>query len=388
MRHVVWIALFVAAGCVGFADGPPPEGAGAFFGGSNDAGEGAGTEGGVGGGLGGGAGGGAGQVQSDGGVDGGASNPCAAFPCASGAHCEPNPTRCVCNAGFVGDGGACVPGDPGVPELRTMAQVCEAWTRGHVTTTNTPFSKTTATCDPGVLAREAIDDTVGRLNMFRWLVGLGPTTDDASENDRAQKCALISAWNPVGQQAHSPPSTATCYSPEGAAAAGSSNIAWGTFGGPAGTVEQWLEDSGNESHMGHRRWLLNPPLGPIGFGWYEGGNNYGRASCMTVFGSSGGGPRPNVWMFPPGGFVPQRVTQMIWTVHGNLGGGIDAGVTRLSDNTAMNVTVDYLTGSYGQHSAIALNRAGWSPAVGETYRVTLTGQSINVTYDVKPVSCP
>lgn len=321
-------------------------------------------------------------------ADAGSTDPCLGFSCTAGAHCVPSPTRCVCNPGFVADGGTCTPGDPGIPALRTQAQVCDGWTKGHLISDPSPFSKTTATCDQGVLTRGGLDDTLTRLNMHRWLVGLGPVSDDAADDDATQKCALMSAWNPAGPSAHMPPVTATCYTPGGAAGAGSSNIAWGS-GSPAGAIDQWLIDNGNETTMGHRRWLLNPPLDPIGMGYYEGGNNYGSAACIRVFSGGNTGPNPPWYAFPPPGFAPAPMTQWIWSVHGNaLGGGIDAGVVRMSDNAPMTVTVSVMQGGYGQ-PAITLGRVGWTPAVGETYQVHVTGTNMPaIDYDVTPVNCP
>lgn len=321
-------------------------------------------------------------------IDAGPTDPCVGFSCSSGAHCVPSPTRCVCNPGYVADGGTCTPGDPGVPALRTKQQVCDRWTQGHVITAPQPFTKTTATCDQGVLSRGGLDDTLTRLNMHRWLVGLGPVSDDAADNDATQKCALMSAWNPAGPSAHSPPTTATCYTAGGAAGAGSSNIAWGS-GSPAGAIDQWLVDNGNETTMGHRRWLLNPPLNPIGMGYYEGGNNYGSAACIRVFSGGGSGPNPPIYEFPPAGFVPAPMASWIWSVHGNaLGNVTDAGVTRASDNMELKVNVAVMQGGYGQ-PAVTLDRQGWTPAVGETYRVHVERSgAAPIDYEVSPVDCP
>lgn len=329
----------------------------------------------------------AGAIVDAGKPDAGPIDPCAAVTCAAGSHCIAAPLGCVCNPGFVADGGSCVPGDPGVPALRTQAQVCEGWRRGHVITANPAFTKTPATCDQGILSRAGLDDTLARLNMHRWLVGLGPVSDDPAANDLAQKCALVSAWNPAGQQAHSPAPTSTCYTQGGAQGAGSSNIAWGN-GTPEQAIDQWLIDNGNESTMGHRRWLLNPPLDPIGMGHYVGGNNYGSAACITVFSGGNPGPKPEWIAFPPPGFVPVEITQWIWSVHGSIGGGNDAGVVRMRDGMAMPVSVRHMAGGYGQPT-LTLERQGWAPQVGETYQVTVTRPTATpITYDVSPVNCP
>jgi uncharacterized protein YkwD len=351
-------------------------------GGSTDAGSGGGAGGGAtGGGGGGGGGGGAADAGSD---------PCAGVTCGMGARCEPSTRACVCLPGYTQGASGCDPVMPGTPASRTQGEVCTAWTAAQQQrASGDGFTTSTATCDPGALSRAALDDGLARLNFFRWLVGLGPTTDDAGDNDAAQKCALVSAWNAAGPSAHYPPSTATCYTPEGAAGAGSSNIAWGA-GSAANAIDLWMIDYGNETTFGHRRWLLNPPLNPVGLGHYRGGNNYGSASCIRVFGGGGSGPSPSWIAFPPPGFSPEPLTQWRWTVHGNIPlNGASATVVRLSDGASLPVTFQILVGSYGQ-AAAALVRDGWNPVAGETYTVTVTGQGGvgTLTYDVKPTSCP
>lgn len=341
----------------------------------------------------------AGTMQADAGtpvvdagtpVDAGV-DPCAGITCtATGARCERALARCVCGPGFTGDGSMCMPVAPGSPETRTAAQVCTAWTAAE--TRKEPgdgFTNTPTTCDPGVISRNALDDALARLNFYRWLVGLGPTADDASGNTTGQACAVVSAWNPAGPAAHFPQSTATCYTPAGAGGAGSSNIAWGARDA-TDAIDLWMIDFGNETTFGHRRWLLNPPLMPVGIGHYRGGNNYGSASCISVFGSGGSGPRPDFIAFPPPGFSPTPLTQWHWTIHGNIPlSGTTVTVTRTGDGMVMPTRLEILQGSYGQ-ATVAVFRDGWNPVAGQTYHVRLvgTGGLGVVEYDVKPTDCP
>jgi hypothetical protein len=180
-----------------------------------------------------------------------------------------------------------------------------------------------------------------------------------------------------------------CYSAEGAAEAGQSNLAWGA-GHPADAIDLYVNDFGNESTMGHRRWVLNPPLGPVGVGYWETGGQYGNAQCLHVFGSSGGGPTPPWTSFPPPGYVPLETATWTWTFQGSLSGiaSADISVLRVDDDTPLAVTVTGLLQGYAQ-DAISWTPSGWAPEAGKTYRVTISGLGGgDVVYDVKPVGCP
>jgi uncharacterized protein YkwD len=273
----------------------------------------------------------------------------------------------------------------------TQAQVCMRFaTSGMVPASF--FSKTATTCDPGVLTADGIASAVARINFYRWLTGLAPVTASASANDLAQECALVSAWNPAGVQAHSPPPSAECYTPGGAQGAASSNIAWGSDS-PAGAIDQWIDDSGNATTMGHRRWILNPPLDPVGFGLYIGGDaGYGSAACLQIFSQQGTGPRPDYVAFPPSGFVPIELMQTTWTFAGD-GYNFTSptiSVTRLSDGASLAIMLQPVQnpGGFNYPPATSFRPSGWSPVAGQIYRVAITAGAKSATYDVKPVSCP
>jgi hypothetical protein len=286
-------------------------------------------------------------------------------------------------------GSACVAANPGDPATRTEGEVCSQWTAGHVVTEPNPLDASGEDCDPGVLRPGAITDTLVRINLFRWLAGLGPTTADDGMNATAQKCANLEAfWPWQGGSPHFPPESSKCYTPEGAAGAGSSNLAWGS-GHPAQAINQYMQDNGNETTMGHRAWIMNPPLGPVGIGYWQTGGPYGNAQCLGVFGGSGGGPSPKWTGVPNAGFVPLTIAQWTWTFHGSLAGVSNATITmlRVDDNTPLEVTIQKLQQGYGQYATISWRPKGWTVEAGKTYRVTVGLTNEDVVYDVKPVNC-
>ncbi|HMR74548.1 MAG TPA: hypothetical protein PKD61_05540, partial [Polyangiaceae bacterium] len=184
---------------------------------------------------------------------------------------------------------------------------------------------------------------------------------------------------------HTPPTSWTCYSASGAGAAGKSNIAT-TPGVKA--VDLYMADPGNATTMGHRRWILNNKLGPIGLGSTSG------YSCMHVIGGSGSGG--NTWTaFPPPGPVPVKlftaayasVDSTGWTIQSetiNLG---SAQVTITEGGQNRPVTVATLQSGYGSKYAIAIRPQGWTSQAGKTYSVAVTGISPGINYDVQVVAC-
>lgn len=115
---------------------------------------------------------------------------------------------------------------------------------------------------PSADARAAILTTI---NYYRSMVHLAPARLDATWNAKAQQSALMMEAN--NSLSHNPPSTWKCYSAAGADAARSGNLylSSGTSNG-ARAVNAYIDDSGNEATMGHRRWLLHPAVTVLGAG--------------------------------------------------------------------------------------------------------------------------
>jgi len=236
------------------------------------------------------------------------------------------------------------------------------------------------TCDAGTLSPEALDDTVRRVSLFRWLVGLDPVVadPDASRTAAVQACAVMMRAN--GRISHTPDAGWSCYSAEGAAAAGYSNLALGPSH-PADAVDLYANDMGVPS-LGHRRWILNGPLARVAVGFA------GEANCLAVMDTHGEPARP--WTaYPSPGPAPVETVLTVWSFHADdMPVALSTvTVTRVSDGADLPVIVMPLDGGYGP-SAVGFAQDGWRPSVGERYRVTVTiPDGTVIRYEVVPVRC-
>jgi uncharacterized protein YkwD len=312
-------------------------------------------------------------------MDAGPPDLCADVTCGANANCDPRDGACYCDEGFVDTGSACEAPPAGDPATRTEAEVCDAWRMGHVENASPAWTSGSTACDPGTLSPDAIDDTLRRVNLFRWLAGLPPVSHDASRFDELMECAHMMSVN--NSLSHSPPSSWDCYTSGGASAAGRSNIALG-YRSPGAAIDGYMRDR-NTPSLGHRRWILGARLGSVEIGFA------GRGQCLGVFDRSGSTDRD--WSaYPNQGFAPLATAQNTWSFHAygvSFGGDSDVEVVRLSDGMSLPVEV-YRPGGSGPPPSLGFIPMGWSPSAGETYRVTITGTSAgDITYETTLVSC-
>jgi uncharacterized protein YkwD len=275
-----------------------------------------------------------------------------------------------------GSGGGTGGTDPG-------QAVCDRWTSDRTGLTEGSWSGSVNACDPGDISADAREDALTLVNLYRWLAALPPVTTDPTRNAKTQACALMMHAN--GQLSHNPPMSWDCYSADGAQAAGNSNIA--STPGVSG-VDLYMADPGNDTTIGHRRWILSGSLGPIGLGSTTG------ASCMWVLGGSGPGAPPFTAWPSPGYFPLQAmqasfvsVDQTGWTIQSD---SIDLGsadVTITDGGNDKPVSVASLAGGYGSTYAIKITPQGWTTEAGHTYSVSVSGVSQPIAYDVSVVDC-
>ena len=261
--------------------------------------------------------------------------------------------------------------------------VCGRWNADRADLNEGIWSGSVNTCSAGDIGAPGRTNALKLVNLYRFLVDLPPVTTDPTLDAKAQKCALMMTAN--GTLSHSPPSNWTCYTADGANAAGSSNLA-STPGVQA--VDLYMVDPGNPTTMGHRRWILSNSFGPTGLGTT---NSY---SCMWAFGSGNAGKAwtayPGPGVFPSGAVAPSwsSIDQTGWTLQSysiNLSG---AQVTITMDGaTNRPVTITHLGANYGSSYAISMVPQGWSTQAGHTYHVSVTGVNPTIAYDVEVVDC-
>ncbi len=303
--------------------------------------------------------------------------------CTDTQTCDLNTDQCICREGLVDTGNECVLAAPGEPATREKAQVCTRWREAIVENANPKWIPDGLPCGTGSLPPEAIDDTLRRTNVYRWLAGLPNVVDDTAVHQAQMECAAMLSYN--SQLSHNPPTSWTCYTQAGAAAASRSNETFSTSAARA--VDAYMFDAGVAS-LGHRRWILNSALKKIGIGFSKANGQGGH--CLAVTGR--GGSTDRTWVaYPNPGPVPMALTRGVWSFH-SFTQGVDATtratIVRLSDGMTMPVTIGMAVGS-GSPFTLKMTLDGWAPAPNEVYRVRVSNlkNGIEVQYDVKPVDC-
>lgn len=289
-------------------------------------------------------------------------------------------------AGAAGGGGVITAEPSATGDRATPEGVCARWKADRADIGEGTWTGDVAACDPGDMDPMARAAALRVLNLYRWLADLPEITSDPTKDKEAQACALLMRAN--NSLSHMPPPDWMCYMDEGAKAAGRCNIS----SGPAvSSVDGYMVDPGNDTTIGHRRWILSNSIGPTGIGGTD------RASCLMTTGNMRVGKAWQAWPAP--GVIPIQAMQQGfsrwvtsidstgWTVQSdtvNLG---SAQVTVMSDGMMMPVTVTQLQPGYGSRYALRFNPMGWMTTPGKTYSVTVSGASQPIQYDVQVIDC-
>ena len=245
------------------------------------------------------------------------------------------------------------------------------------------WSGSTNSCDPGAMSLDWQERALKISNLYRWLAGQPPLALNADANPGLQECAtMMHAW---GGLSHNPSESWPCFTSAGSGGAGSSNLA--TL--PAvGAVDLYMADPGNETTIGHRRWILSDWINTTAFG------STSSYSCMQVVAGWGGGLKS--WIaWPPPDYYPmemhyvayQTVDSTGWTVQTN-GISIKDATAEVKENGVVKpIETMLLLGNYGSGGALKITPDGWKTQANAVYEVKVIGASEPIEYSFQTVDC-
>ncbi len=275
-----------------------------------------------------------------------------------------------------------VVGDVGDDREASASPVCARW-RADYGGGGGRWTGAVASCDPGTYEAPGPEDALRQVNLYRWLADLPEVGLDPDKSADAQACALMMHANDTIE--HVVPESWECWTREGAAAAGLSNLATTSA---VQSVDLYMTDNG-VPNLGHRRWLLSNSLGPIGVG------STSRYSCLHVLGGEGDA-RARWVAWPPPGEVPVQalhiegwldVDSAGWSLQSDYIDVRRGEVTVMRNGTRLSVSTWVLDAGYGSSFGLGIRPVGWRTAVGETYEVTVTGLAEAITWSFTVVDC-
>lgn len=195
-----------------------------------------------------------------------------------------------------------------------------------------------------------------RVNFYRAMTGLpGDVVFDALLHTKCQEAAEMMIAE--GALSHFPPPTWACYTPAGAEAAASSNLALG-LSGPA-AIEGFMRDDGaGNSAAGHRRWILYPRQMTMATGDTTAVNGpFHGSSALWVLGPAA--PRPTAPAFvawPPDGFVPYQLVFPRWSFSLNRPGSEvsfqSASVSVVQGGSPVALTLEPVADGFGDDTVV------------------------------------
>jgi len=264
---------------------------------------------------------------------------------------------------------------PGAVDRTSRAAVLAAYRNRYVAAVRVGnnWNGSTAACRAGGTSTAYRNATLAAINWARGQAGLTPVPGlNTTYSSLAQRAALIMQAN--RSLSHNPPSSWRCWTSAGASGAGHSNIALGAAG--ARSVGLYLADpGGNNTVVGHRRWLLYPRLGRIGIG------NTGSANAIYVLGvplAARPAGTPSFVAWPTAGFFPRAAEPAgLWSLSSSLGYSFGSAVVHVKgpNGAAVRVTRYPSVNGYGDNTlswrlASAPSRTA---RADQSWRVTITG---------------
>lgn len=281
--------------------------------------------------------------------------------------------------------------------MSSRQAVLSFYQQHYLAYTSTPilWTGSQAACNPGTTNPAFQQAVLERINYFRAMAGVpASVTFSPDLNRKAQSAALM--MSAAGQLSHSPAANWTCYSGDGASAAGSANLFLGDFSWNA--ITGYMRDIGAaNAAAGHRRWILYPQTQTMGSGDIPASASYRPANTLVVLDGHAADPRPatrsDFVAWPPPGYVPAPVVFARWSFSYPQADFSAASVKMSTNGAALPVSLAKVENGYGENTLVWIplglsDSASWPQITADTaYSVTLSnvkidGASRNFSYTV------
>jgi hypothetical protein len=258
---------------------------------------------------------------------------------------------------------------------RTKDEVCQALAAASKAPATQWTPGMGGACDPGTVPYDAEVAAITYLNFYRWMIGVGPVQVVPAVAKDEQACAVILNY----YFGHDPMPGVMCYTPEGAAACGSSLIAGGY--GLIGQVDGYALETG-QNFIHHRNVLAVGRAG-VWFGANAGSSDMHYGGAYTPLATD-----PKFVAHPgPGLQVRSKVPTDWWFVERGTDTTppLDARVFVKATNEEKPMMRQH---HYNDFSSF--QPSGWVPAVDTAYRVQLVDDAMAVfsEFETTFIDCP
>lgn len=232
-------------------------------------------------------------------------------------------------------------------------------------------------CIPGTLSDPYKAAVLRRINYYRAMVGLpGDIVLDEVRSAKCQEAAVT--MSAQDQLSHTLTSDWPCYTAAGAEAARRSNLSLGRIGAEA--VDAYIDDAGavNEA-VGHRRWILFPPLQFVGIGSVPATGNFAFPAVDVLWVIEPAGARPTEPEFvawPPPGYVPYPVLPREsgrWSFSIPSANFSGATVRMTAAGAEIGVVMEPVRSGYGDNTLVWRPQLSKGPQIGTVYEVAVAG---------------
>lgn len=247
----------------------------------------------------------------------------------------------------------------------------------------------------GTVSKTSLNDGLNALNTMRYIAGLPSNVSlDSSYTKMCQAATVVNAANnELSHFPSKPKKMPNSFYELGKEGAGSSNLAWASWQTSLSysVVHQWMQDgdSYNIDIVGHRRWVLNPPMKKTGFGYT---NGYSAMYAFDSFNTKTkyygvAWPAQNMPVEYFGSDYPWSISMGETIKDINK---VKVTLKRKSDNKTWTFTKKSAKGyfninndGYGQIGCIIFRPNKISYKSGDIFQVTITGLKNKVSYQVK-----